>query len=136
MQWFTCRGCGLEMLGRPGRAFCSNACQRSDEQRRLVDRWLSTGEGRPDSRHAHYIRTYLAAAQEGCCAVCGMTSEWQGRPLVFGLDHIDGTADNNARSNLRMVCPNCDSQLPTYKNRNLGSVRSSRRQGYTRGQSY
>jgi hypothetical protein len=65
-----------------------------------------------------------------------MTSEWQGKPLIFVLDHIDGNADNNARSNLRMVCPNCDSQLPTYKNRNLGSVRSSRRQGYTRGQSY
>jgi hypothetical protein len=64
-----------------------------------------------------------------------MTSEWHGKPLVFVLDHIDGNADNNARGNLRMVCPNCDSQLPTYKNRNLGRGRSSRRQRYSRGQS-
>jgi hypothetical protein len=73
--------------------------------------------------------------QDGCCALCGLTSEWQGQPLVLVLDHIDGNADNNARSNLRMVCPNCDSQLPTYKNRNLGRGRHLRRQRYADGES-
>ena len=40
------------------------------------------------------------------------------------------------RENLRLVCPNCDSQLPTYKSRNRGSGRHSRRQRYRDGQSY
>lgn len=39
-----------------------------------------------------------------------------GKPLVFIVDHIDGKASNNRRDNLRCICPNCDSQLDTYKN--------------------
>jgi len=68
--------------------------------------------------------------------MCGGADEWQGRPLVLVLDHVDGDADNNHRINLRMVCPNCDSQLPTYKNRNAGQGRFSRRRRYAEGKSY
>lgn len=45
------------------------------------------------------------------------------KPLVFVLDHIDGDAANNHFENLRMVCPNCDSQLPTFKSKNKKSSR-------------
>lgn len=55
-------------------------------------------------------------------------------PLV--LDHIDGNAENGVLTNLRLVCPNCDAQLPTFKNRNKGNGRASRRQRYAAGQSY
>ena len=47
------------------------------------------------------------------CAICGI-KEWQGQPLVFTLDHIDGDSHNNELSNLRWICPNCDRHLPTY----------------------
>lgn len=43
--------------------------------------------------------------------------------LTFILDHIDGNADNNSRDNLRLICPNCDSQLSTYKSKNKNSAR-------------
>ena len=47
------------------------------------------------------------------CYVCGMPPEWNGKPLTLMLDHIDGCHENNELSNLRWVCPNCNSQLPT-----------------------
>ena len=59
-----------------------------------------------------------------------------GQNGIFVLDHIDGNSENNWRSNLRLVCPNCDSQLPTYKAKNKGSGRHVRRTRYAEGKSY
>lgn len=52
-----------------------------------------------------------------------MGDSWNGIKLVFILDHIDGHANNNQRNNLRLVCPNCDSQLDTYKSKNKNGDR-------------
>ena len=65
-----------------------------------------------------------------------MAREWNGMPLVFVLDHIDGNSSDNSRANVRLVCPNCDSQLPTYKSRNRGNGRHFRRVRYANGQSF
>lgn len=47
------------------------------------------------------------------CALCQL-SDWQGKPITLRLDHIDGNNLNYAIDNLRLICPNCDSQLDTY----------------------
>ena len=52
------------------------------------------------------------------------------------MDHIDGNSDNWMDNNLRLVCGNCDMQLPTYKSKNLGNGRYKRRQRYLEGKSY
>lgn len=57
------------------------------------------------------------------CAVCGSKPEWNGRPLSLRLDHINGVKDDHRIENLRFVCPNCDSQLPTFCSRNIQSMR-------------
>ncbi|WP_207207319.1 HNH endonuclease [Xylanimonas protaetiae] len=74
--------------------------------------------------------------QQGRCAICERPNEWQGTHLAFVLDHVDGDASNNRRENLRLVCPNCDSQLPTFKSRNRGNGRAWRQQRYADGKSY
>jgi len=67
---------------------------------------------------------------------CGIEDTWNGVTLALIVDHVNGDATNNRRENLRLICPNCDSQLLTYKARNRGSGRHYRRQQYADGQSY
>ena len=45
-------------------------------------------------------------------------------PLV--ADHIDGNWRNNTESNLRLLCPNCDSLTPTYAGLNRGKSKRIR----------
>ena len=48
------------------------------------------------------------------CDKCKMPPMWNEQRLVLQLDHIDGNQANNARVNLRLLCPNCHSQTPTF----------------------
>jgi hypothetical protein len=61
------------------------------------------------------------------CEICGIGDFWNGKDLHFILDHIDGDASNDFEYNLRLICPNCDSQLDTYKSKNKNSARSHRK---------
>ena len=51
------------------------------------------------------------------CSFCENKGEWMGEKLPLILDHINGVNNDNRLENLRFLCSNCDSQLPTYKNR-------------------
>lgn len=106
------------------------------ERERNIARWLETGIAQTGSGIGHYVRAYLLEDQTGRCALCGCSTTWQGRELRLVLDHVDGDSSNNRRENLRLVCPNCDSQLPTFKARNRGRGRAWRRQRYAEGKSY
>lgn len=43
------------------------------------------------------------------CAVCTIAS-WDGKPLTFRVDYINGLENDNTPDNLRLICPNCQSQ--------------------------
>lgn len=46
-------------------------------------------------------------------------------PLV--ADHMDGNADNNKLTNIRLICNNCDALSSTFKGRNKGNGRTIRK---------
>lgn len=57
-------------------------------------------------------------------------------PIIKIVDYIDGNSGNWYFNNLRLVCGNCDMQLPTYKSKNKGNGRHYRIQRRKDGLSF
>ena len=49
---------------------------------------------------------------------CTLTNKWNGKELILRLDHINGDNCDNRKENLRLLCPNCDSQSEFFCGRN------------------
>lgn len=69
------------------------------------------------------FKDFFLNEQDYKCAVCHMKNVWNEKEIIFVCDHINGDSSDNRRENLRLVCPNCDSQLPTFKSKNKYSAR-------------
>ena len=67
-----------------------------------------------------HVKTRLlnAGLLENRCST-GAITQWLDAPLTMHLDHINGIKDDHRLENLRMLCPNCHSQTPTYSGRNV-----------------
>jgi hypothetical protein len=111
--------------------YCSQKCQHEYTRKDKIKSWLEEGIV-PDKRQ---IKKYIIDTYGNKCYTCNIV-EWNNKPIVFDLEHIDGNSENNNIENLCLICPNCHSQTPTYKGANKGNGRHYRRQRYAEGKSY
>jgi len=78
-----------------------------------------------------HIRRYLIEKFGKKCFLCGWTRiNPTTKRVPLEIDHINGNAEDNSEDNLRLICPNCHSLNPTFRNLNKGKGRSWRTAKY------
>lgn len=112
-----------------GQRYCSVRCSTDSKSINVICAWIlnpNTGTSKQGLKRS--IKRHLIKEAGYKCSLCGWgeINPSTGRsPLE--VDHIDGDCYNNARENLRVVCPNCHSLTPTYRALNKNGKRKYRR---------
>lgn len=126
-KMYQCLQCGKSNLTGHSKKnkYCNNQCQADYRKKE----WLKTNRplfesGLLKSRNA--VKRFVSIRDGYKCSICNQLPSHFGKPLIMILDHIDGDASNNSPDNFRLVCPNCDTQLDTYKARNRGNGRATK----------
>lgn len=120
-----CLNCGDECKKNASK-FCSKECH-------IEYKMLSAISNSTASHKT--TKKYLLAKFGNICNICGIT-EWNNKIIKMELEHINGNSEDNTLDNVCLICPNCHSQTDTYKAKNIGNGRHSRKLRYQEGKSY
>jgi Zn finger protein HypA/HybF involved in hydrogenase expression len=94
-------------------------CSQPENRARRKPLELVMVENSTYSRGALKKRLIEDKVLEEQCAECEIPPAWNGKRLVLVLDHINGVNNDHRLENLRLLCPNCNSQTPTFAGRNV-----------------
>jgi len=134
----TCLACSQKFVYNDTQStgkYCNNRCQHDYQYQQYVSRWKSGKESgmRGKVSISKHIRRYLHEKHNGCCCKCGwskMNPVTNKVPLE--INHKDGDIDNNAESNLELLCPNCHSLTPNFGVLNAGKGKRGKKNVRTR----
>ena len=85
----------------------SSLCDKTKGYNRLI---LSNKTNPPNDE---ILKTYILENNllNHHCRICNQTAFWNKKPLDLVLDRVNNNARDNRLENLRLLCPNCLSQI-------------------------
>lgn len=120
-----CLKCGTLITTKSAVKYCSQVCAHA-HRKELRFKYIKDTNGTGRGIDCRVLKEFLILERGHECSRCH-TTEWVGEPVPLVMDHINGRAYDNTLTNLRLVCGNCDMQLPTYKSKNRNSDRRFKR---------
>jgi len=69
-----------------------------------------------DYSKVSHLKPHLIKDRGHQCETC-LNYKWNNLPIPLEVEHIDGDRCNNNINNLKLLCPNCHAQTPTWRRR-------------------
>lgn len=122
----TCKNCE-KIIIKYNNQYCNLKCFHEYQYKNKILRKFYDGEINSNDT----LRKILIKLFGAKCCECGCGDIWNKKKLTLQVDHIDGNSDNNDPENVRLLCPNCHTQTPTYCGLN-NKQKNTRRNKYLR----
>lgn len=125
-----CLVCNNSIKGNKIRKYCSCACKAKHDWQLRKEEITKSGcliaKDHGYGYNPQVSKRYLIEMRGHRCDIC-KNETWLDQPIPLVLDHANGDPTDNSLENVRLVCGNCNMQLPTFAGKNRGKGRKNRR---------